>query len=76
MKNNLINLDKKKLLVLIALLLLCSCNNTVIMDKKDNNQKKDYRPFIDSPIKLKQDSDKVNIKPEMLLTYNQNRIRD
>ena len=76
MKNNLINLDKKKLLVLIALLLLCSCNNTSIMDKKDNNQKKDYRQFIDSPIKLKQDSNKVNIKPEMLLTYNQNRIRD
>lgn len=76
MKNNLINLDKKKLLVLIALLLLCSCNNTVIMDKKDNTQKKDYRQFIDSPIRLKQDSNKVNIKPEMLLTYNQKRIRD
>lgn len=76
MKNNLINLDKKKLLVLIALLLLCSCNNVSIMDKKDNNQKKDYRQFIDSPIKLKQDSNKINLKPEMLLTYNQKRIRD
>lgn len=70
MKN--INLDKRKILLLIIIVLLCSCNNTITMDKKEikPNSKKEFPRYLDSPIKIRQDSNIIKPLPKVLLSYN------
>lgn len=70
MKN--INLDKRKILLLIIIALLCSCDNNLKNDMKKvkDEPKKEFPRYLDSPIKIRQDSNIIKPLPKVLLSYN------